>query len=84
MRWTTARVPSIRTTRTGVPAGNVSLPKDEHRSLNGLILEELGHVPAQGDSFEAAGVRIDIVEASETQVLRARVTRLSAPRVPAA
>jgi CBS domain containing-hemolysin-like protein len=63
---------------------NVSLPKDEHRSLNGLILEELGHVPAQGDSFEAAGVRIDIVEASETQVLRARVTRLSAPRVPAA
>ena len=63
---------------------NVSLPKDEHRSLNGLILEELGHVPAQGDSFEAAEVRIDIVEASETQVLRARVTRLSAPRVPAA
>ena len=61
---------------------NVSLPKDEHRSLNGMILEELGHVPAQGDSFEAAGVRIDIVEASETQVLRARVTRLPAPRVP--
>ena len=61
---------------------NVSLPKDEHRSLNGMILEELGHVPAQGDSFEAAGVRIDIVEASETQVLRARVTRLLAPRVP--
>jgi len=61
---------------------NVSLPKDEHRSLNGMILEELGHVPAQGDSFEAAGVRIDIVEASETQVLRATVTRLLAPRVP--
>jgi len=62
---------------------HVSLPKDEHRSLNGLILEELGHVPAEGDSFEAAGVRIDIVEASETQVLRARVTRLTAKRVRA-
>jgi len=57
---------------------SVSLPKDEHRSLNGLILEEFGHVPAEGDSFVAAGVRIDIVEASETQVLRARVTRLVA------
>lgn len=62
---------------------NVSLPKDEHRSLNGLILEELGHVPAERDSFETAGVRIDIVEASETQVLRARVTRLIAKRVRA-
>ena len=61
---------------------HVSLPKDEHRSLNGMILEELGHVPARGDSFEAAGVRIYIVEASETQVLRARVTRLPAPRIP--
>ena len=61
---------------------HVSLPKDEHRSLNGMILEELGHVPARGDSFQAAGVRIYIVEASETQVLRARVTRLPAPRIP--
>ncbi len=60
----------------------VSLPKDEHRSLNGMILEELGHVPAQGDSFEADGVSIYIVEASESQVLRARVTRLPAPHVP--
>jgi putative hemolysin len=56
----------------------VALPKDEHRSLNGLILEEFGHVPAEGDSFVAAGVRIDVVEASETQVLRAHVTRLAA------
>ena len=61
---------------------HVSLPKDEHRSLNGMILEELGHVPARGDSFEAAGVRIHIVEASETQVLRAKVTRLPAPPIP--
>jgi putative hemolysin len=56
---------------------NVSLPKDEHRSLNGLILEELGHVPSEGDGFDVAGVHIDILEASDTQVLRARVTRLS-------
>jgi len=54
----------------------IALPKVEHRSLNGFILEELGHVPQGGTSLEAAGVRIDILEASETQVLRARLTKL--------
>jgi putative hemolysin len=55
---------------------DVSLPKAEHRSLNGFILEELGHVPKQGESFEQAGVQIEILEATETQVLRARLTKL--------
>jgi len=55
----------------------LSLPKAEHRSLNGFILEELGHVPKEGDSFESAGVNIEILDASETQVLRARLTRVS-------
>ncbi len=55
----------------------ISLPKVEHRSLNGFILEELGQVPSEGESFERAGVKFDILEASETQVLRARVTKLT-------
>ncbi|MDZ7779199.1 MAG: hemolysin family protein [Gemmatimonadota bacterium] len=54
----------------------VELPNVEHRSVNGFILEELGHVPATGDDFERAGVRIEIVDATETQVVRARLTRL--------
>jgi putative hemolysin len=54
----------------------VTLPKVEHRSLNGLILEELGQVPAKGESLERAGVRIDILDSSDTQVLRARLTKL--------
>jgi len=54
----------------------VDLPNVEHRSLNGFILEELGHVPARGETLERAGVLIDILEATETQVLRARLTRL--------
>jgi magnesium and cobalt exporter, CNNM family len=58
---------------------NVSLPYLEHRSLNGFILEELGYVPGVGESLERAGVRIEVVEATETQVLRARVTRLPTP-----
>ena len=55
----------------------VSLPLAEHRSLNGFILEEMGRVPTAGESLERAGVRIEVVEATETQVLRARLTRLS-------
>jgi putative hemolysin len=58
---------------------NVSLPYLEHRSLNGFILEELGYVPDVGESLERSGVRIEVVEATETQVLRARITRLPTP-----
>jgi putative hemolysin len=54
------------------------LPHDEHRSLNGFILEEMGYVPKRGESIEREGIQIDILEATETQVLRARLRRLSA------
>jgi putative hemolysin len=54
----------------------VELPKDEHRSLNGFILEELGQVPASGAILERDGVRIEILEATETQVVRARLTKV--------
>jgi CBS domain containing-hemolysin-like protein len=57
----------------------VELPADERRTLNGFILEEIGHVPRRGDSFVSGSVRVDILEATHTQVLRARVTRLPAP-----
>ncbi len=57
-------------------AFNVSLPQLEYRSLNGLILEELGHVPAPGETIQQNGLRIEILEASETQVLRARLTKM--------
>lgn len=54
----------------------VELPQAEHRSLNGYILEELGHVPLTGSAFERANVRFEVLEASETQVVRVRLTRL--------
>ncbi|MEE3137368.1 MAG: hemolysin family protein [Gemmatimonadota bacterium] len=55
----------------------VALPKLEHRSLNGLILEELGHVPSVGEKLLCGDVRIEIMQATETQVIRAQVTRLT-------
>jgi putative hemolysin len=57
-------------------AFNLSLPILEHRSLNGFILEEMGYVPSVGETLEHSGVRIEVVEATETQVVRARLTRL--------
>jgi putative hemolysin len=61
---------------------DVDLPKAEHRSLNGYILEELGHVPLTGAVFERGGVRIEILEATETQVVRARLTKLEEAAEP--
>jgi putative hemolysin len=58
-------------------AFNVSLPQLEHRSLNGFIIEELGYVPEKGEHLEREGVRIDVMEATETQVLRARVRKMA-------
>jgi CBS domain containing-hemolysin-like protein len=58
-------------------AFNVTLPQLEHRSLNGFILEELGHVPEPGETVERAGVKIEVLTASDTQVLTARLTKLA-------
>ena len=63
-------------------AFNLSLPTLENRSLNGFILEELGYVPEVGETLEFPGVRIEITEATETQVVRAKLTRLHADTEP--
>lgn len=55
---------------------NTSFPQLEHRSLNGYLLEELGRVPTAGESLEREGILIEVLEATETQVLRARLRRL--------
>lgn len=54
---------------------NTALPQLEHRSLNGYLLEELGRVPEPGESLERDGIIIEVVEATETQVTRARLRR---------
>jgi putative hemolysin len=57
-------------------AFHINLPQSEHRSLNGFIIDEFGYVPQKGETLEKDGVRIDVVDASETQVVRARVRKL--------
>jgi putative hemolysin len=54
----------------------ISLPFEETRSLNGFILDECGEVPEKGETFEHSGVRIEVLESTDTQVVRARLRRL--------
>jgi CBS domain containing-hemolysin-like protein len=53
------------------------LPVQEHRSLNGFLLETLGRVPRSKETVRVDGVEIEIIEAESTQVGRVRMRRLS-------
>lgn len=54
---------------------NTALPQLEHRSLNGYLLEEFGRVPETGERLERDGIALEVLEATETQVLRVRLQR---------
>ena len=58
---------------------NTSLPQLEHRSLNGYLLDELGRVPEPGERLERETILIEVMEATETQVTRARLRRIGSP-----
>jgi putative hemolysin len=57
---------------------HTAFPQLEHRSLNGYVLEELGRVPDAGEMLEREGVVIEVLDATDTQVLRARLRRAAA------
>ncbi|HSH44866.1 MAG TPA: hemolysin family protein [Longimicrobiales bacterium] len=54
---------------------NTALPMLKHRSLNGYLMEELGRTPRRGETLERQGLEIEVLETTETQVLRARIIR---------
>jgi putative hemolysin len=56
---------------------NTALPVLEHRTFNGYLLEALERVPAKGEKLERDGIAIEILDATETQVTRARLHRLA-------
>lgn len=58
---------------------NTTFPLLEHRSLNGYLLDELGRVPEPGERIVRESVLIEVLDATDTQVVRARLTR-QAPR----
>ena len=61
---------------------NTTFPQLEHRSLNGYLLEELGRVPETGEVLERDGIVIEVLEASDTQLIRARLRRPAERKTP--
>lgn len=53
-----------------------SFSLEEHRSVNGYLLDRLGHVPRAGETVQADGVRLRVVQATGTQVTRAHLVLL--------
>ncbi|MBL8470630.1 MAG: HlyC/CorC family transporter [Rhodocyclaceae bacterium] len=58
----------------------LNLPLDGPKTLNGLILEQLQDIPESGVSCKIAGVPIEVLQAQNRMVRRARILR---PRVAA-
>jgi CBS domain containing-hemolysin-like protein len=58
---------------------NTAFPVEEHRSLNGYLVHELGRVPERGETIEREGVQIEVLDATDTHVTRCRLVRLPAP-----
>jgi len=56
---------------------NTTLPLLEHRSLNGYLLDVFGHVPQPGEKVTKEGVVIEVTAATDTQVVRARLSRVA-------
>ena len=56
---------------------DTDLPVHEHRTVNGLLLGGFGRVPDQGETLELEGLRIEVLEATETQVQRVKISRMS-------
>lgn len=49
---------------------------DEFGTLGGFIHKHLGRLAIQGDTFEAEGVRVDILQVEKHRVRKMRVTRI--------
>ncbi|MBU0732494.1 hemolysin family protein [Patescibacteria group bacterium] len=55
---------------------NVNLPMDDHQTIAGLVLEELGEIPQKGDELEINRVKIIVEEAEETRIKRVRLIKM--------
>jgi CBS domain containing-hemolysin-like protein len=52
-----------------------------HRSVAGLLLDEMERIPQTGEEHDAHGLRFRIEDANERAILKVRVTKLPAPQV---
>lgn len=57
---------------------DAELATDDFTTVAGLVINQLGHLPAVGETLEFRGLRFEVVEADERRVSRVRVRRAAA------
>ncbi len=62
----------------------LELPKGRYDTINGLVLRRFGRIPAEGDSFEIQGVRVEVVDTHRYGVRSVKVVLPSGRRAGAA
>jgi CBS domain containing-hemolysin-like protein len=53
---------------------HVSVESEEYSTVGGLVLSELGHLPAKGEKAEKNGVAFEVLDVNERTVLKVRMT----------
>jgi len=56
---------------------DLDLPEDEdYETIGGFVFSKIGHIPEAGESFDYGPVRLTVIEAERTRVVRVRIERL--------
>ena len=55
----------------------VTFEKEDYGTLGGFVQRHLSRVPEEGDTFEAAGLRVEILEVERHRVRKCRVSKVS-------
>jgi len=54
---------------------DVELAADDFTTVAGLVINQLGHLPAIGEQIEFRGLRLEVIEADERRVSRVRIQK---------
>jgi magnesium and cobalt transporter len=57
----------------------VTVAREGFDTIGGYVLSRVGRVPAVGESFEADGLRLDVVDAERRRVHKLRIRRVPRP-----
>jgi CBS domain containing-hemolysin-like protein len=55
---------------------DVEIERDGFETVGGLVLSHMGRVPSPGETFEIAGLQIEVLEAERRRVTRVRIRKL--------
>jgi putative hemolysin len=57
----------------------IEIEDDAYETVGGFVLAEVGRVPAVGETFEIAGLEVEILEAERRRIHKVRIRRKSTP-----